>query len=217
MFFKKSKKKFLCFFLPLLFLFFLSGCSRPTLTGMAFDEIDASQDPIQEPCTANEPIIIEMKNAHFTLTPLAEYKLSGMVVSKETYSFDWNGTISPIDLAIVWGKLTEPESKRYVSYSQSGRWYFYQYKPGSPFDNHYIISHSSNNHIIPANENIKRAVKAVKKKDLIVLEGFLVSLKGTYKGGTVTWNTSLSRTDTGNGSCELFYVTKVRIDTRVYE
>jgi len=162
-------------------------------------------------------IIIEIKNGQFTLTPLAEYKLSGMVVGKETYSSGWDGEVSPIDLAIVWGKLAESESKKYISYSQSSRWYFYKYKPGCPFDNSYVISHSGNHHIIPANENVHSSIKTIKEKERVVLEGFLVNLKGTYKGQTVTWNTSLSRTDTGNGSCELFYVSKVRIDTRVYE
>ena len=87
----------------------------------------------------------------------------------------------------------------------------------SPFDTSYVIAHSANNHIIPANENIHRAVKMIKKKMRLFLEGYLVNLKGTYKGREVSWNTSLSRTDTGNGSCELFYVSKVRIDTKIYE
>lgn len=184
---------------------------------MEFDKIDTSGDPIQSSPASQEPIIIEMKDSQFTLRPVAEYKLSGRVVSKETYSYDWNGEISPIDLAIVWGKLAEPEFDQYMTYNQSNRWYFYKYKPESPFDSSYVISHSANNHIIPGNKNIYRAVKAIGKKEKIVLEGFLVNLEGTFKGGRVTWNTSLSRTDTGNGSCELFYVSKVRIDTNVYE
>ena len=204
-------------FLSVLLLFVLSGCSRPTPTGADLDKIDTSQDPIQTPSTSNDPIIIEIKDGQFTLTPLAEYKLCGLVVSRETYSYGWAGEISPIDLAIIWGKLAEHEYDQYMSYSQSSRWYYYKYKPGTPFDNSYIISHSSNNHMIPANENVRRAVKMIKEKDEVVLEGFLVSLKGTYKGETVTWNSSLSRTDTGDGSCELFYVSKVRIDTMVYE
>jgi len=50
-----------------------------------------------------------------------------------------------------------------------------------------------------------------------VLEGFLVNLKGVYKEQSVVWNTSLSRTDAGSGSCELFYISKVRIGSKVYE
>ncbi len=204
-------------FLTGLFLCFLSGCDRPTPTGIDLDEIDTSQDPIQKSCTSDEPIVKEVKGGRFTMTPLAEYKISGVVVSTETYSSDWDGQISPVDLAIVWGRLTEPENRRYITYSQGSRWYHYRWKEGVPVDDAYIVSHSSNNHIIPANENIRRAIKAIGKKDRVVLKGFLVSLKGTPNGQTVTWNTSLSRTDTGNGSCELFYVSYVRIETKVYE
>ncbi len=160
---------------------------------------------------------MEIKNGYFTITPVAEYKISGIVVGKGTYSSDWDGKISPVDLAIAWGKLAEPESHRYVTFTQGNRWFFYQYKPGSGFDSSYIVSHSSNNHIIPANENIRKAVKMVRKKDKVVLEGFLVHLKGIYREQPVAWNTSLSRIDAGSGSCELFYVSKIRIGSSVYE
>jgi hypothetical protein len=212
-----KRRLFSWFILIILFLCFLFGCNRPKLTGVESDEIDISQDPIQASYKPDEPIIKIIKNVHFTITPVAEYKISGMVVGKETYSSGWDGEISPVDLAIVWGKLATSEYDQYITYSQSNRWYFYQYKPGSPFDNSFVISHSANNHIIPANENIHEAVKTIGEKDIVVLEGVLVNIKGTYKGQPVTWNTSLSRKDTGNGSCELFYVSKVRIDTKVYE
>jgi hypothetical protein len=187
------------------------------MTGLDTDEIDTSRDPIQTSHKSDEPIIRENKNGDFTMTSVAKYKISGIVVGKEAYSSGWKGEISPVDLTLVWGKLAEPNYDRYITYSQRNRWYFYQYKAGSPFDNSFVISHSGNNHIIPANENIHGAVKTIREKDKVVLEGFLVNIKGTYKGQPVTWNTSLSRKDTGNGSCELFYVFKVRIDTKVYE
>jgi len=205
------------FILIILFLSFLSGCDRPRITGVEPDEMDTSQDPIQIPYKADEPMTVKVKNGYLMITPVAEYKISGVVVGKGTYSSDWAGEISPVDLAIAWGKLADPGANRYITYTQGYRWYFYQCKSEGPFDHSYVISHSSNNHIIPANENIRRAVKTVKKKHQVVLEGFLVNLKGTYKEQPVTWNTSLSRTDIGNGSCELFYVSKVRIGTKVYE
>jgi len=212
-----KRKPFLWFILTILFLCFLFGCDRPKMTGIESDEIDTSRDPIQSSYKSDDHIIREIKNGHFAITPVAEYKISGMVVSKETYSSNWDGKISPVDLAIAWGKLAEPDWDKYITYSLRNRWYFYQYKPGSPFDNSFVISHSANNHIIPANENIHEAIKTIGKKDKVVLEGVLVNIKGTYKGEPVIWNTSLSRKDTGNGSCELFYVSKVRIDTKIYE
>ncbi|MBM4308412.1 MAG: hypothetical protein FJ115_07030 [Deltaproteobacteria bacterium] len=201
----------------ILILCILFACSRPQKSGFDSDEIDTSRDPIQGSTASHEPIVIETKEGDYTLTPMAEYQLAGKVVSKETYSYGWETKISPLDLAIVWGKLAEPEYETYVSFRQGNRWYFYEYKPECPLDNDYILSHSSNNHIIPATENISLALKGVAKNEKIILEGFLVNLRGTYKGGTVYWNTSLTRKDTGNGSCELFYVMKARINTDVYE
>jgi hypothetical protein len=212
-----KRRLFAWFVLINLLLCFLSGCERPKITGLETDQIDTSRDPVQTPYRSDESFTREVKSGHFTITPVAEYKISGIVVGKETYSSGWGGKISPADLAIAWGKLAEFGSERHVTYRQGNRWYSYQYKPGGPFDSFYIISHSSNNHLIPASENVRRAIKTIREKEKVVLEGFLVNIKGTYKGRPVTWNTSLSRADTGNGSCELLYVSKLRIGTKVYE
>lgn len=205
------------FILLILWVFFLSGCNRPKQTGAEFEEIDISQDPIQTPVSSPEPIMKGFKNGDFTIMPVAKYKLSGRVVSKKSYSDDWDGVVSPMDLAIAWGELAGPEYGGYVVFSQGSRWYHYKLKEKSPFDLSYVVTHSANNHIIPDNENIHRAIKSIKKKDKIILEGWLTNLKGIYQGRNVFWNTSLSRHDTGKGSCELFYVLKVRINNKVYE
>lgn len=70
--------------------------------------------------------------------------------------------------------------------------------PESTFTVPYIINHSSNNHIIPATENLRKAVKSIKTGRKIVLEGFLVNLTGTYERQTVWSDTSMSRSDTGD-------------------
>jgi len=212
-----DKKTYFRVISTLLILCLLVACSRPQKSGFDSDDIDTSRDPIQRSAATHEPILIETKYGHYTLTPVAEYQLAGKVVSKKDYSDGWEAEISPLDLAIVWGKLAEPEYEKYISFSQRNRWYFYEYKPDSPLDNSYIISHSSNNHLIPATHNISLALRTIRKEERVILNGLLVNLKGTYKGGQVYWNTSLTRKDTGNGSCELIYVTKVRIGSDIYE
>lgn len=204
-------------FVLILLLLFSVGCEKPHITAVESEGIDTSRDPVQSSLPSGEPIFKEMKEGRLILIPLAEYKLTGMVVSVESYSSDWESIISPYDLAIVWGKLAEPQYERFISYSQRNRWYFYRYKKDCPLSEGYIISHSSNNHIIPEGENIRRAIKTIKKKDKVVLEGFLVNVKGTYKGQTIYWNTSLSRSDTGNGSCEIIYLSKIRINDYFYK
>jgi hypothetical protein len=204
-------------FLTFILCLLISGCNRPQTTGVEFDEIDTSQEPLQIAIPSREPIIFEGKETELKITPVAIYKIAALVVGTESYSYGWTAKISPVDLALAWGKLADPESRKHVSYSLSNRWVSFKLKEGSPFDVSYVISHGSNNHIIPATRNVRYAVKTIKEKKKIVLEGFLVSISGTYGGKTVWWNTSLSRIDSSDGSCELFYVTKARIDKRVYE
>ncbi len=192
------------------------GCDRPKITGMEFDKIDTLQDPIQTFCRL-EPILKKRNKATFVIVPLARYKIQGMVISKHYYSEGWDSFISPVDLLIVWGRLAEPEYRRPISFGHGARWYYYRWKEGGAVDPGYVSTHSSNNHSIPANENILRAIRKIGKKNSVVLEGFLVSVKGTYKGRPVSWSSSLSRTDSGDGSCELFYICKVRIETKIYE
>jgi len=204
-------------FLILILCLLISGCNRPKTTGVEFDEIDTYQEPLQITVPSQEPIILEGKNTELKITPVATYQIAALVVGTESYSYGWSAKISPVDLALAWGKLADPEFRKYVSYSLSNRWVSFKLKEGNPFDVAYVISHASNNHIIPATRNVWYAVKTIREKKKVVLEGFLVSVSGTYGGKTVWWNTSLSRIDSGDGSCELFYVTKVRIGNKVYE
>ena len=195
----------------------LCGCTKPEPTGIEHGKIDTSQEPIQTATDQENIIILEIEDGVFELTPMAQYKASVMVMSKKSYSYGWMGKVVPIDLALAWGKLTDPQYDKHINYRQSDRWYFFEYDSESPLKAVYIGSHSANNHIIPATENILKALKSVKKKQKVVLEGFLVYLKGVYEGEEVFWNSSLTRDDHGNSSCELFYVERVRIGDYVYE
>jgi len=203
--------------LSIFFLTFIISCDKPQATSEEFDEIDVSQEPVQIQYVSNEPIIIQNNGNEFRIIPVAEYKIAAVVVSKKRYHDGFRSDIAPFDLALAWGQLATPEYDKYITYSQSDRWYFYEYRAECPFNNSFVIPHSANNHIIPADENIRKAINTIKKKEKVVLQGFLVNVKGRYKGGNFWWNSSLKRTDSGDGSCELFYVKKVRIGTKVYE
>ncbi|MEK7272007.1 MAG: hypothetical protein AAB015_03750 [Nitrospirota bacterium] len=194
-----------------------AGCSKPAPTDVASGEIDTSSEPEQIPVQNKGQVIINLKNGKFSLKPVAEYSINAEVVSKKSYSYGWQAELAPIDLALAWGKLTEPESEKYVTFSQSDRWYYFEYKNDSPLNESYIVTHSSNNHIIPANENIQLAIKSIKKKDKVILRGFLVNAQGKYDNMDFWWNSSLTRNDTGDSSCEIFYVTKVKNGDYVYE
>jgi hypothetical protein len=193
------------------------GCNRAQPAGEEYGSIDASSDPVQTEPDSKTPIIMRLGNDSVTLTLQARYRISALLVSKNRYSSGWQAMLSQFDLALVWGKLIEPEAKKYITYDQRNRWYYYHYKAGTPYTNAYIIEHSSNNHIIPATDNLKEAVKLVRVGDLISLEGYLVNVDGSYNGEKIWWHTSKTRKDTANGSCEVFYIKKLLLKNKIYE
>lgn len=58
-------------------------------------------------------------------------------------------------------------------------------------------------HMIPANDEIERQLKSIRAGNMVHLKGFLVEVTG--KDG-FRWKSSLTRTDTGGGACELVLV-----------
>jgi len=183
---------------------------NPTLTG-----IDVSKDPEQSVCYFCDPLKITVKNINYTLTPVANYKICGMVLAKNTFFLiDGGADVAPIDVGLAWGKMAEPEYDKYMSYSSSNRFLQWNYKRDFPFSYDFLNSHVSHNHIIPADENILRAVNSFKNKENACMEGYLVNLRSS---NNFIWNTSISRFDREAGACELFYVKKVRIGNNFYE
>jgi len=195
-----------------IFLLYLISCNSIDPVYQNANEINVNIDPIQGSDIPKKAIVISGKNYYFTIKAIASYRISGVVKSKKKYTDGWQSLLSPIDVALVWGKLAESEMDKFISYRQSNRWYFYTYKEGTPVSKEYIISHSSNNHLIPSSNYIRKAFKLIKEGKSIFIEGYLVNIIGNYKGNNYWWNSSLTRTDSGNGSCELIYVTKNNID-----
>ena len=96
-----------------------------------------------------------------------------------------------------------------IDISQSGRWYLTRYELPPPVPEQQISASSSNMHMIPATTAIKRGLKRLRSGDIITLRGFLVDMdhdSGWY------WRTSMSRTDTGAGACEIVFVESLSVE-----
>lgn len=189
---------------------------RPIVSEEDFTTIDTSQDPQQYSYFDQCDIIVNSKGLDVVIKPIAQYNISAVILSKKKYVTKWTSIISPLDLAFGWGEVSKPENMDIISVKQTLRWYMYRFDNKCLLTQNYISTHSSNHHIIPANNNIRKAVLYAKKNEKIVLEGFLVNVTGKYKGSNITWRSSKTRTDTGNGSCEIMYVTSVKLDTNIY-
>lgn len=189
---------------------------RPVVSEEDYTTIYTSLDPEQNSLLDTINFSVNLKGLDVVFRSIARYKVSAIILSKKRYVSDWTSIISPLDFALGWGDVAKSENLEHIKVRQTMRWYRYKFDNECAITQQYISTHSSNHHIIPANNNIRKAVLSTKKNNAIVLEGYLVNVSGKYKGGNVTWRSSKTRTDTGNGSCEIMYVTSVKIDTNIY-
>ncbi len=189
----------------------------PTPSGYDPDAIDTSNDPVQETLEEATPIEISRGGYDFVLTPKASYILRGKVLSRENYHGGWNALLSPCDVAMAWGELLKGDLYRQLDWSQSGRWYWWQYGAGFTQTNAFVARYSSNTHVIPATPNLARAAKSLHAGDVAELTGKLVFIKGKKGDYNCWWNSSLSRSDTGDGSCEVLYLERLKTGDHYYE
>jgi hypothetical protein len=153
--------------------------------------------------------IQEIKLGEATIIPLAGFSLQARVLSRENYSFDAGAEFSPIDLALGWGPMAEPGMAEKLNISQSGRWYRLSWNSdGPPIPLSEIINHSANMHMVPASNAVADSFKQVSEDDMVELNGWLIRIE---KPDGWKWQSSLSRSDSGDGSCELVYVCSIEI------
>jgi hypothetical protein len=181
---------------------FFSWCShRPMYHG---DGIIAPDVPLQG--AIKDADSFQYKG--YTIKPLASFKLKARVLSRKRYRFDRGADLCPIDLALGWGTMSDEAVLNKMKISQMGRFFYWETAGELPIPFEQICANASNMHMIPANKYARKTLLNVRPGQVIAIEGYLVSVTG--KGG-MTWQSSLSRTDTGRGACELVWVEKASI------
>jgi hypothetical protein len=171
--------------------------NRPVIHGAG--EI-APSEPIQTNTSAAE---VQLNG--FTLTPLANYKIEARVLSREDYSSGIEAELSPTDLAVGWGPMSDEAVLNKIDISQGHR-FFHWHVDEFPIPQREIEIHAANMHIIPANDTVQRQLKKVRQGQLVTIKGQLIEAK---RPDGWHWRSSLSREDTGGGACELMYVTEL--------
>ncbi len=141
------------------------------------------------------------------ITPLARYDITARILSREPYWLDSFAKVCPVDLALGWGKMSNPEVYRPLDVTQAQRWYFYHWSGEPPIPADEIIRESANNHIIAATPRVSGVISDFREGDVVHLTGYLVQVDDP-DGSRLT--SSLSRTDTGPGACEIMWVEAAR-------
>ena len=167
--------------------------------------------PIQQ--SASGQVIKTIDNTEVEITFKNSYILAGRVVDVQPYfPTKVQNKLSPIDIGVTWGFLARDENHNTVKWSSAGN-RFLTFKTSNPKlmnDMTRVTQHLSNNHLIPADDEIEKQIKALKVDDYIKIEGYLVNVYYTVgTNGYFTWNSSTSRSDKGDGACEIIYVTKL--------
>jgi hypothetical protein len=142
------------------------------------------------------------------VTPLAGFSLEATVLSRKDYSRGAEAEFSPTDLALGWGPMAAPGMADALEVTQGGRWYRYRWDSGGPpMPPAQIVRHSANMHMVPADALVARDLDDVEAGDTVELSGWLVRIE---RDDGWKWQSSTRRDDSGNGSCELVYVCRLR-------
>jgi hypothetical protein len=177
-------------------------------------EMAVSNEPIQILLSAPEvakSITLEHAEMIWQMFPKAEYRIAARVLQSTQYD-DWQAAFTPMDIALGWGEIGEPHVDEWVDWWQSDRWYYYRLRRRlgkTPLSQDYVIQHSANVHVIPANTNIATGLQYLKTDDLVFMEGKLVDVEVADGYEIRRFSTSLTRTDDGDASCEIMYVERL--------
>jgi hypothetical protein len=196
----------------------LTFCSPPAEPSYEDSSpIDLYNDPIMGIIENPETIECTQGELKWTLKLKASYQARGIVLGRKNYGGGWNAIVAPCDVALAWGELVRDDLYKKLKWSQGNRWYFWHYGEDFDHDNNFVARYSSNNHIIPSTRNLTSVVKSLRNGDIVEFTGYLVDVSAKKGDNDYWWNSSMSTLDTGDGSCEVIYLTKIKIRDKVYQ
>ena len=189
---------------------------HPSLFNTTYIETNETIDPTKMPVvgqiTTEKPFLMT-KDIDFTLTPIAKYHISGIVVAKNTNLLDDKRykKLGPIDIGLIFGKLAEPENRHALDFSSFDRGLRPVIKSNISWDVacHYL----SHNHLIPANDNILRASFSLENGQTATFDGYLVTVNSSIGD----WgHNDMIPTGECKPICQIIYLTEIRIGKRIY-
>ena len=187
----------------------MAGCVAYYLHDRAAERRVLKSGPVAEIPLQSSASESSLQRAGYVIEPLASYDIRARVLSIERYRMGREADLSPVDFALGWGPMSDGAVLDKLTISQSNRWYHFRWEGSPPIDPTLMAKSSANTHLVPANDSVKDRLLKVSKGEVVRLSGYLISVR--HADGW-TWRSSLSRDDTGGGSCELMWVTDVQVE-----
>ncbi len=147
--------------------------------------------------------------AGYAIEPVARYEVRAKVLSIERYRIGREADLSPVDFVLGWGPMSDNAITDQLNITQGNRWYQYRWSGSPPVDPAVIVRTSANTHLVPADNDIKDRLLKVSTGEIVTLKGNLINVK--HPDGWA-WRSSLTREDSGAGSCELMLVHEVTVE-----
>lgn len=182
----------------------IAGATR----GGGIDGAGPFPEPVQTPL--DEPLPLAAPDG-FAIEATDEYEVEAVVLSRRRYRFDAGAAIAPVDLLLGWGPVAVEPAVNAIKWSQGDRWGYWRWgSEGPPSSVGDIADHCANTHIVPdfSSTWMRRELLSLDRGDHVRLGGYLVEIRGDNGW---KWDSSRSRTDRGDGSCEVFYVTSCEV------
>jgi len=169
----------------------------------------ATSGPVSDTPLQSSTSAAALQRAGYSIEPLADYTVRARVLSIERYRMGREADLSPVDFALGWGPMSDSAVLDRLTISQSNRWYQYRWQGEPPIEPSVIVRTSANTHLVPADDMVKTRLLGVRPGSVVTLSGYLITAR--HADGW-SWRSSLSRDDSGGGSCELMWVTDVTIE-----
>ncbi|MBK7293499.1 MAG: hypothetical protein IPI84_06910 [Holophagaceae bacterium] len=144
------------------------------------------------------------------ITPLARFELRARVLGVERYRFDRAAELSPVDFALGWGPMSDSRVLQGNPRHSAGPLVLLERRAPAGLARG---DHAARGQHAPDPRQcvVERRLLAARPGQLVTLRGQLVRADGQDGWH---WISSLTRTDTGDGSCEVVWVETVGIADR---
>ena len=149
--------------------------------------IEPFSEPMQIQIDDTRTITKETSEGVVNITPIARYKIYGRIYAKHFRpSKMHSAAVTPYDMSIGFGNFKEKEVYDAINVTMVETVSYPRYKynvNGQNIEDKYFKENSfqhcfTNNHLCPANENVKKGLSKLRKKDIVYLR--LSDEMGTY-------------------------------------
>ncbi len=172
-------------------------------------------EPLQQPVQV-APFQTTVRGVTYTVKPVADYEIWGLVVSNHDTSSWWNwihkasnDNLNVVDLCVVFAENVKSGGYAGLDYS-SGQFVCYVQTSSSEKWQRFSMRALANNHLLADRPSIVAKLRDVRIGDQVRIRGWLSEYAHNH-GFAFTRGTSLTRDDTGNGACETIYVQEVEV------